>query len=52
VPPIVIEVFVRPGVARRPLDVLVAPSAAEAVTAVARAAARPTNSDLFIPFLS
>jgi hypothetical protein len=52
VPPIVIEVLVTPGVAPAELDVLVAPSAVDAVTAVASATAMPTNSDFFIPFLS
>jgi hypothetical protein len=52
VPPIVIEELVTPGVAAGELEVLVAPSAAEAVTAVASVTAMPTNSDFFILFLS
>jgi hypothetical protein len=52
VPPIVIDVFVTPGVAVGELDVLVAPSAVEPLTAVASATAMPTKSDFLIPFLS
>ncbi|MEP6978950.1 MAG: hypothetical protein ABI948_12935 [Thermoleophilia bacterium] len=47
-----IEVLVTPGVAPAELDVLVAPRAVDAVTAVASATAMPTNSDFFILFLS
>jgi hypothetical protein len=52
VPPIVSDVLVTPGVAPGALDVFVAPTAVEPVTAMASATAKPTNTVFFIPFLS